>query len=197
MKRYLNLYFPAAFVRGAPNVRHLCRKNTCRSTTTPRGLIGFPSSLPVNTVACRLCTVFGVPLIVTPALTSKVTSLVSANDESAEWLRYAIRTTRDGPAGATYVKRPSDPVTTFPAEATAAPGIAVRVWISRIAFAIGVPSGPTSFPLIGTRFPNFALIVDERLFASAVSTTLSAAGDPLGEPRSATAFVAAGTEPPE
>src|SRR4051794_19672074 len=127
MKRYLNLYFPARFVRGAPNVRHLCRKNTCRSTTTPRFVIGLPSRRPVKIVAWRLRTFFGLALIVTPAVTSSVTSLVSANDVSAEWLRYAIRTTRDGPAGATYVNRPSEPVTTFPAFATDAPATAVRV----------------------------------------------------------------------
>src|SRR3954467_12141734 len=84
MKRYLNLYLPARFVRGAPNVRHLLRKNTCRSTTTPRLLTGFPSSRPVNIVACRFRTRFGVALIVTPADTSSVTSLVSANEVSAE-----------------------------------------------------------------------------------------------------------------
>src|SRR5215208_4412294 len=168
MKRYLNLYLPARVVLGAPNVRHLWRKNTCRSTTTPRFLIGFPSRRPLKIVACRLRTFRGVALIVTPADTSNVTSLVSANELSPTWLRYAIRTTREGPAGAVYVKRPSEPVTTLPAAATAAPGTAVRLWTSRIAFAIGVPPGPSRRPLIGTRFPNFTFIVDERLLASAV-----------------------------
>src|SRR5215212_11881110 len=93
--------------------------------------------------------------------------------------------TRDGPTGATYLKRPSDPVTTLPASATEAPGTAVRVWMLRIASAIGVPLGPTSRPPIGTRLPYFTLRLDERLFASAVRTTRSAAGDPFGCPRSA------------
>src|SRR3954462_10414620 len=56
--------------------------------------------------------------------------------------------------------------------------------MSSTAPAIGAPPGPSSLPLIGTRLPNFDFRVDEWLFSSAVRTTVSAAGEPLGCPRS-------------
>src|SRR4051812_31816067 len=70
------------------------------------------------------------------------------------------------------------------ASATAAPGSAVRVCTFTIALTIGAPFAAINRPLIGTRFPNFTFIVDERLFASAVNTTRSPAGEPFGSPRS-------------
>src|SRR4051794_20168764 len=94
-----------------------------------------------------------------------------------------------------YVKRPSLRVNTLPAFAVAAPGIAVFVCTSSVAPPIGTPPGPTRRPLIGTRFPNFSFFVDERLFANAVSTTLSATGVPLGVPRLPACGVDAEPEP--
>src|SRR4051812_8453302 len=78
---------------------------------------------------------------------------------------------RDGPAGATYVKRPFASVRSDAVSDMAAPGFAVRVCTVTTAPVTGWPSTPSSRPLIGTRFPNLTFWVALWLFVTAVRTT--------------------------